>query len=93
MPHAVPGFRSRDFNKLGARLESRDLVSIGPVGNAMARLFRARDAFDVGVEEFRDDTMLFALTGGSLTKLCDGVKVGEPDNEKSVVDPDLIYSH
>ena len=84
----------RDFNKLGARLEARRLVSVGPVGNAMARLFRARDAFDVGVEEFRGDTMLFAMTDGRLTELRDGVMVGEPGggNEKSVVDPNLMYS-
>ena len=84
----------RDFNKLGARLEARGLVSIGPVGNAMARLFRARDAFDVGIEEFRNDTMLFAMTGGRLTELRDGVLVGEPGggNEKSVVDPEMMFS-
>jgi aminoglycoside 3-N-acetyltransferase len=88
-----PDGPTRDFNKLGARLESRGLVSIGTIGNAMARLFRARDAFDVGVKEFRDDTMLFSMTDGSLTKLHDGVSVGEPINEKSVVDPDLMYAH
>ncbi len=82
----------RDFNKLGARLEARGLVSVGTVGNAMGRLFRARDAFDVGVAEFRDDSMLFATTDGGLTQLRDGVMVGELGNEKSVVDPKLMYS-
>ena len=36
---------------------------MGPVRNAMACLFQARGAFDAGVEEFRADTMLFAITG------------------------------
>ena len=34
-----------DFNKFGARMEARGLVRVGAVGNAMARLYRARDAF------------------------------------------------
>ena len=65
---------------------------MGTVGNAMGRLFRARDAFDVGVAEFRNDPMLFATTDGGLTQLRDGVMVGELGNEKSVVDPKLMYS-
>ena len=52
---------------MAAHLEARVLVSVGPVRNAMARLFQAWGAFDAGVEEFRDDTMLFAMTDGRLS--------------------------
>ena len=65
-----------DFNKLGARLEARRLVSIGAVGNAMARLFRARDAFDYGLIEFRADPLLFRASGERPRHLLDGVIVG-----------------
>ena len=81
-----------DFNKLGARLEARGLVSIGAVGNAMARLFRARDAFDYGLIEFRADPLLFRASGDRPRHLPDGVIVGERGNEKSVVDPDLMFT-
>ena len=85
-----PGY-SHDFNKLGARLEALGHVSIGTVGNAMARLYRARDAFESGVAEFRKDPMLLLKTGETLTQLRDGVIVGEYNNEKSVVDPEAAY--
>ena len=39
---------AHDFNKFGSRMEAQGLVRIGAVGNAMARLYRARDAFDTG---------------------------------------------
>ena len=81
-----------DFNKLGARLEARGLVSVGAVGNAMARLFRARDAFDFGLIEFRADPLLFRASGDRPRHLPDGVIVGEQGNEKSVVDPNLMFS-
>ena len=81
-----------DFNKLGARLEARGLVSIGAIGNAMARLFRARDAFDYGLIEFRADPLLFRASGERPRHLPDGVIVGERGNEKSVVDPDLMFA-
>ena len=76
-----------DFNKLGSRMEARGLVRVGAVGNAMARLYRARDALDTGVAEYRKDPTLFIKTGERFTQLPDGVIVGEYNNEKSVVDP------
>ena len=80
-----------DFNKLGARMEARGLVRGGAVGNAMVRLYRARDAFDTGIAEYREDPSLFVKTGGGFTQLPDGVIVGEYNNEKSVVDPAGSY--
>ena len=85
-----PGY-SHDFNKFGARLEALGHVSIGTVGNAMARLYRARDALDSGVAEYRKDPMLLLKTGDTLTQLRDGVIVGPYNNEKSVVDPKAGY--
>ena len=81
-----------DFNKLGSRLEAAGLVNVGAMGNAIARLYRARDAFDFGVAEFRKDPELFLKTTDGLTELRDGVIVGEYNNEKSVVDSALVYS-
>ena len=81
------GFQGNDFNKLGALLESRGMSTAGAVGNAVARLFDARDAFDAGLAEYRKDPLLFVQTGESLTALRDGVMAGEPDDEKAVLDP------
>ena len=85
-----PG-HAHDFNKLGSRMEAQGLVSTGAVGNAMARLYRARDAFDTGVAEYRKDPTLFIQTGEGFTDLPDGVIVGEYNNEKSIVDPAGSY--
>lgn len=85
-----PG-HAHDFNKLGSRMEAQGLVSIGTVGNAMVRLYRARDAFDTGVAEYRKDPTLFIKTGEHFTGLPDGVIVGEYNNEKSIVDPAGSY--
>ena len=82
-----PGFPGNDFNKFGAILERRGLVSVGAVGNAMARLFSAKEAMEVGVEEYRDDPLLFVQIEESLTQLDEGVMIGEYNNEKTVLDP------
>lgn len=87
-----PGFPGNDFNKFGAILEGRGLVSVGAVGNAMARLFSAREAMEVGIEEYRDDPLLFVQTEESLTQLGDGVMIGEYNNEKTVLNPAGMYS-
>ena len=66
-------FVGNDFNKLGAEMERRGLVGVGAVGNAVARLFRARDAVLAAVELYRDDTNLFVRDGDEITPLKDGV--------------------
>lgn len=86
-----PGFPGNDFNKLGTLLEERGLVQVGGVGNAVARLFRARDALKVGLAEYRKDPLLFVMTGDRCTPLRDGVLTDELHNEKSVLDPARIY--
>ena len=86
-----PGFAGNDFNKLGVLLEKRGLVQVGKVGNAVARLFRARDALEFGLAQYRVDPLIFVRDGERCTPLPDGVLTDELDNEKSVIDPALIY--
>ncbi len=86
-----PGFGGNDLNKLGALLEERGLVRVGSLGNAVVRLFRARDAFEVGLAQYKVDPLLFVLTDSKCTPLRDGVLTDEQDNEKSVLDPAHIY--
>ncbi len=86
-----PDFPGNDFNKLGNLLERRGLARVGSVGNAVTRRFRARDAFDLGLARYRQDPQLFLLTGERCTPLRDGVLTDELNNEKSVLDPALIY--
>ena len=63
----------------------------GSVGNAVARLFRARDAFDVGLAQHRIDPDLFLMQGQEYTPLQNGVLTDELHNEKWVLDPAEIY--
>ena len=86
-----PGFVGNDFNKLGLLLEERGLAQVGGVGNAVSRRFRARDALEVGLAEYRKDPNLFVKTGDGLTPLRDGVLTDELNNEKSVIDPAQVY--
>ncbi|MCZ6680603.1 MAG: AAC(3) family N-acetyltransferase [Candidatus Poribacteria bacterium] len=86
-----PGFQGNDFNKLGRLLEDRGLAQVGGVGNAVARLFRARDALEVGLAEYRKDPFLFVMTEDSYTPLRDGVLTAELHNEKSVLSAAQIY--
>ena len=86
-----PGFVGNDFNKLGVILEERELAQVGAVGNAVARRFRARDALEVGLAEYRKDPLLLVKTGDSITQLRDGALTEELNNEKSVIDPAKIY--
>ena len=86
-----PGFAGNDFNKLGIILEERGLAQVGALGNAVARRFRARDALEVGLAEYRKDPLLLVKTGDSLTQLRHGVLTEELHSEKSVLDPTKIY--
>lgn len=84
-------FVGNDFNKFGRMLEERGLARVGAVGNAVARLFRARDIIDVGVAEYRRDPGLFLKDGDGYVALADGVLTEELHNEKAVLDPQAIY--
>ena len=86
-----PGFVGNDFNKLGVMLEERGLAQVGAVGNAVARRFRARDALEIGLAEYRKDPLLLVKAGDRITQLRDGALTEELNNEKSVIDPAKIY--
>ena len=86
------GFVGNDFNKLGALLEHRGLAHVGAVGNAVARLFPARRALEVGIAEYRRDPQLFVKTGGHVTPLHHGVMTEDLNNEKCVLDAAAIFS-
>ena len=86
-----PGFVGNDFNKLGVILEERGLAQVGAVGNAVVRRFRARDALEVGLAEYRKDPLLLVKTSDDITQLRDGALTEELHNEKSVIDPAKIY--
>ena len=81
----VPCLRCTFFHVL------EQLVRVGTVGNAVARLFRARDAFEVGRAECRRDPQLFLRTWERGVGLDYGVLTDDPDNEKSVFDVTAIY--
>lgn len=58
---------SNDFIPLGLELESRGLVSRCTVGNSEQRLFRAREAYEVGMAILRDNP-LFLLSAESQAR-------------------------
>ncbi len=76
------GSRATDFNHLGLLLERRGAVSIGAVGNAMARRFAMRDLIDLAQVEAERDENVFRTPEGRrdhVTLLPDGVFVtGDP---------------
>jgi aminoglycoside 3-N-acetyltransferase len=86
-----PDFIGNDFNRLGTMLEDRGLVMAGSVGNAVTRLFRARDAFEIGLAQYRIDPDIFLMKGQKYTQLRCGVLTEDLHNEKWVLDPAQIY--
>ena len=88
--------RSYDFNRLGEGLEQRGLVKRGAVGNAIARLFRARDLERTAREMFAADPELFFIVDGQVTPLQYGVTWAIPEGRHAgaqlcVVDPEGVY--
>ena len=95
---SFPGMpeRSYDFNRLGEGLEQRGLVRRGAVGNAVARLFRARDLERTAREMFAADPELFFIVDGQVTPLQYGVTWPIPEGrnagaELCVVNPAGVY--
>jgi len=80
--------QGNDFNKFGAILEKKGMVQIHPVGNAIARLFKASDALHLGIAEYRKDAELFVKTGSDRTRLRDGIPHRQ---QQYVVDPDAVF--
>ncbi|MEM7127520.1 MAG: AAC(3) family N-acetyltransferase [Chloroflexota bacterium] len=86
-----PGTSGNDFNKLGTILEAHDVVQVGAVGNAVARLFRAKDALEIGLDRYRQDASLFLRTATDCTALRDGILTSEKNNEKAVWNASHVY--
>lgn len=80
--------KGNDFNKFGTILEREGLVQVRPAGNAIARLFKARDALHLGIAAYRKDPELFVRDGADQTLLKDGV---HRRWQHYVVDPDKVY--
>ena len=88
--------RSYDFNRLGEGLEQRGLVRRGAVGNAIARLFRARDLERTAREMFAANPELFFIVDGQVTPLQYGTTWPIPEGrnagaELCVVDPAGVH--
>ena len=86
-----PGYPGNDYNKVGALMESLGAVRVGPVGNAVTRVFSAQAALKIGMEAYRKDHNIFLRDNGQNIQLKDGMMVGELNNEKTVYDPALLY--
>jgi aminoglycoside 3-N-acetyltransferase len=87
-----PGSPDNDLNQLGALLEERALVTIGAVGNAVARVLRARDVLKIGIAAYRRDPHLLVLTGDQYTPLRDGAPAADLGADKAVWDADLLFT-
>ena len=59
------------FNLVDGWLQAGHLQSVGPVGNATARLLRSRDVIDVVVPRLRRDPFVFLHPRGSGCAECD----------------------
>ena len=79
-----------DFNRLGEQMEDQDLVRVGHVGNAVVRMFTARDAHKMARTMYRNDPKSF-LKQGTLTPLSYGHTIQNMKGTQCVVDPDKAF--
>ncbi len=56
-----------DFSSLGVLLERAGVVSTGNIGESPQKLFRAREAYEIGMKKLEED-VLFLLSPGSRKK-------------------------
>ena len=100
------GSRATDFNRLGRMLEVAGKVSIGPIGNALARRVAMRDLVARAEVEAAADFNVFRTAEGrqdEFTPLPDGYIVMSPDlrdgagrpahYQWAVVDPAAMPPH
>ena len=91
LPPPSFGWKGNDFNYLGQLMEDRGLVSVGPVGNAMARLVRASDLMATARSEYDSDDALFLKKGREYTPLNEGHTIDLGDRAMCVVDESGIF--
>lgn len=58
-PFGYGGTQHTDFNRLGQLMEDGGLVTVGAIGNCVARQFSQRDLVDLAQQEAEKDTNIF----------------------------------
>ena len=81
-----------DFNRFGERLESIDKVQLGAVGNAVARLFKAEDAYNLAKTMYFEDQRCFLKQTDPVTELKYGKTIQNKKGIQCVIDTDKIYT-
>ena len=87
----LPGHPGSDYNRLGQRMEDAGLVTLGIVGNAVARLLDARDLRTMARDLSQQDPHGFLRQGGAVTALAYGHTIESDKGEHCVVDPARMY--
>ena len=87
----LPGHAGSDYNRLGQRMEDAGLVTLGTVGNAVARLLHAHDLRTMARDLSRQDAHGFLRQGGAVTALAYGHTIESDKGEHCVVDPARMY--
>ncbi len=80
-----------DFNRFGERMEAAGDVHIGHVGNAVARLFSARDAYILAESMYNIDPLSFLKQGDAVTSLSYGHTISNTKGIQCVVDPKQAF--
>lgn len=80
-----------DFNRFGERLESQGKVKHGSVGNAVGRLFKAEDAYNLAKTMYGEDQQCFLKQSDPVTKLTYGKTIHNGKGTQCVINPDKIY--
>ena len=84
-------YPGQDFNRFGERLEGDNKVNKGSVGNAIARLFSAEDAYSLAKKMYQEDKKCFLKKSQSATKLTFGHTIHNGKGEQCVLNPDNIF--
>ena len=85
-------FAGNDFNRLGQRMEDANVVKIGQVGNAVARLFYGADVRETASAMYGEDKSAFLIKNGVIARLAYGHTIDMPRGELCVVDPAEIFN-
>ncbi|MDP6076764.1 MAG: AAC(3) family N-acetyltransferase, partial [Acidimicrobiales bacterium] len=80
-----------DFNRFGERMEATGKVQIGQVGNAVARLFSARDASEIAKTMYAEDKRAFLKQGDPITSLSYGRTIQNNKGTQCVVDSEQVF--
>ncbi|MCY3747822.1 MAG: AAC(3) family N-acetyltransferase [Chloroflexi bacterium] len=86
-----PGHPGSDFNRLGQRMEDADLVRVGDVGNAVARLLGGHDLRRTASNLYREDDHGFLRQGGAVTGLTYGHTIESDRGEHCVANPSRMF--